>query len=405
MLTFIIEAAVRSSALIAAVWVFLKVSRMCDLSTEKRAWTVVVAASLAMPLLMWSVVVGAMTLEVMPAPLADSIGSFTGLPNEEHPLTEVLLVVYLLGVGTFAGRLGVGLLKGAHLRRQARPVPAGEAGLDVRVSTQVQSPVSFGSTVLLPACSADWDPYTLRAVLAHEREHVRNRDSFRLWVASLCRAVFWFNPLVHWLYRRLAILIELTSDVAASRAVGDRSAYVNVLLKLATGTPTLQVGVPMVMRATLPERIRELLAPGDLPVPSSAKRNALFGSIVLILTTMMAACGAKPVTGAAADAALHVTQHPTGDELKKFYPRKLRQQHIEGMVLVRLTVDASGRVVKTRIVKETPAGVGLGEAAESVAREYRFDNSLHRPVSTNLPVKFKLQNPQPGPQPATPAPG
>ncbi|MGH7122018.1 MAG: TonB family protein [Acetobacteraceae bacterium] len=87
---------------------------------------------------------------------------------------------------------------------------------------------------------------------------------------------------------------------------------------------------------------------------------------------------------------------PTGAGLESLYSDKLRRRHIQGMAVVRITVDASGRVIKTSVARESPAGVGLVSAAESVAREYRFNNALHRPVITTLPVKFALQHPASG---------
>ncbi len=395
MLTFIAEAAIRGSALIVAVWVLLQLSRTRDPRAEKLAWTWVMAASLAMPLLTWSTVVDAIPFQIVPS-LTVSMNRIADLPPESHLLGATLLVVYFLGLATFAARLGVGLFMGARLRRDARRALVRESDLDVRVSAKVPSPVSFGSTVLLPTCSVSWNARTMQAVLAHEREHIRSRDGYRLWLASLCRAIFWFNPLVHWLHRRLTVLTELTSDAIAVVVIGDRAAYVDVLLQLATGASSLEAGSPMATRSTLPRRLRELLAPGELPVRLSAKRKAALGSIVLVLSALIVACGAKPVTGAAATSALHVRQAPTIEQLKSFYPQRLRRQHIEGMVLVRITIDASGRVVKIRIIKESPAGVGLGRAAENVARAYSFNNSLHRPVMTTMPIKFALQHPPSG---------
>jgi bla regulator protein blaR1 len=411
MLTFITEATIRSSALIASVWVLLRACRVREPGGEKLAWTLVMAASLAMPLLAWLTVAHAIPLQIVPSRLTVSMDRMTDVPPEAHLLGAAFLTVYLLGAATFAARLGVGLFMGARLRREARRALVRESDLDVRLSAEVAGPVSFGSTVLLPTCSISWHARTLQAVLAHEREHIRNHDGYRLWLASVCRAIFWFNPLVHWLYRRLTILTELTSDAAAVVVVGDRAAYVDVLLQLATGASSFEAASPMAMQPTLPGRIRELLTLTELPVRLPERRKVPLGSIVPLLSVLIAACGAEPVTGAAAISALQVHQAPTIAELKELYPHELRRRRIAGMVLVRITVDASGRVVKTSIVKETPAGVGLGEAAERVARAYSFDNSLHRPVMTTMPVKFALQHssagspvPDPGPTVASQSP-
>ncbi|HEY7928784.1 MAG TPA: M56 family metallopeptidase [Steroidobacteraceae bacterium] len=394
MLSFLIEALVRSSVLIAAVWVLLQVCRIRHAGGEKFAWTLVAAALLAMPLLIASMVAGTMLpVAILPAQLAASGGALTALPPVAHALCSFLIAVYGVGVAAFAARLGSGLLLGARLRRGAQPVARWGQGMDVRLSAKVHAPVSFGSTVLLPAASVRWDAATLRAVLAHEREHIRNRDGQRLWLASLCRAIFWFNPLVHWLNRRLAILAELTSDAAAVEEVGDRSTYLQVLMRIASAEASPELLLPMASRADLPLRLRRLLSPSEQAARSPASHQAVLGSAVVLLSTLIGACAAKPLvlTGPAAAAALQLEQTPSASQLKSFYPPLLRRRNIQGLVIVRITVDAGGHVVDTRIVAETPAGVGLGAAAQRVARSYQFANRLHRPVVTSLPIKFALQ--------------
>lgn len=402
MLTFLLEAVVRSSTLIAAVWVLLRLSRLRYANGEKLAWTLVAAALLTLPLLVWSIVAGRMPLAILPPQLAVPKAALADLPDAAHPLRAFVVAIYLAGALFLAARLGAGLLLGARLRRAARRLPPQRLpqwgnGMDVRQSARVPAPVSFGSTVLLPACSVHWDAITLQAVLAHEREHIRNRDGYRLWLASLCRAIFWFNPLVHWLYRRLAVLAELTSDAAAVDAIGDRSQYLAVLMRIAGAAPLSEVLVPMASRLTLSVRMRQLFSPRDPSAPPSTMHKAMVATAVVLLSVAVAACAAKPVvlTGAAATSALQPGRAPSVAGLKSFYPSLLRQRKIEGTAVVRITVDADGRVVDTRIVDEKPAGVGLGAAAQNVARAYQFNNTLHRPVITDLPIRFALQ-PAPG---------
>jgi TonB family protein len=226
-----------------------------------------------------------------------------------------------------------------------------------------------------------------------------------LWLASLCRAIFWFNPFVHWLNRRLAVLAELTSDAAAVQAIGDRSKYLEVLVRIAGGAASPEVLLPMASRLTLSVRMRQLLAPSGLSIVPSARHNAVLAGAVVLLGAVVAGCVAKPIelSGPAAASALQVGQIPTRVGLKDFYPEQLRRRLIQGKVLVRITVDARGRVVDTSILAEKPAGAGLGAAAESLARAYRFNNILHRPVITTLPVNFVLHAPTSGPPPGEPS--
>lgn len=392
MLTFLLEVLVRSTSLIVAVWVLLRLCRLRNEIVEKFAWTLVAACLLVVPLQLWSTFAEATALAILPAPLTVSTAVLAHLPSVAPSLNPWLIAIYILGVLAFAGRLAAGLLLGVRLRRDSDRVPEWGCGVDVRVSPRVKRPISFGSTVLLPACSVQWDEITRRAVLAHEGEHIRNRDGYRVWLLSLCRAILWFNPLVHWLNQRVVMLSELTSDAAAVQAIGDPSKYLDLLMGIAGGTAWPEVLVPMASRLTVPARIGQLLAPRDLPVAASAPHKAMVGGLVVLLGAIVAGCAARPVilSGPAVAAALQVDNAPPSAGRKSFYPDLLRQRNIQGKAIVRITVDAHGRVVDTRIVSEAPTGVGLGEAAQRVARAYRFRNTLDRPIITTLPVKFSL---------------
>ncbi len=395
MLTLIAEATLRSSVLMGSVWLLVRLCRIRDVHVEKLIWTVVAAASLAMPALIWAVGTAQIRLPILPTPVAGSIDTLAAVQAAPRPLGALVLVLYGLGVAVFVTRFAIGLLVGVRMCRKAQKLPGHrDSSLDVRISADIQSPASFGATVLLPPSSTVWDPLTLQAVLAHEREHIRNHDCHRLWLAALCRAVFWFNPLMHWLHHRLATLVELTSDEAAIAAIadrGDRAAYVRILLQVAVGGQPLQATVPMATGSTLSRRLRLLLASDRPSAKLPATRRILLGGAVLLLVAVVSACASRPLVLTGADASvLTVINGPGAVSLREFYPDMLRRQHIQGRALVRITVDATGRVIHAGIVTENPVGVGLGAAAMRLAREYQFDNSLHRTVITTLPVKFVL---------------
>jgi Zn-dependent protease with chaperone function len=75
-------------------------------------------------------------------------------------------------------------------------------------------------------------PAEIRAVLAHEREHLRRRDPLRLLAARLVAAWGCYLPAAGWLARRAALRHELAADRAAAGSAG-RGALAGALLKLA----------------------------------------------------------------------------------------------------------------------------------------------------------------------------
>jgi len=109
-------------------------------------------------------------------------------------------------------------------------------GVEVRESDEVMVPMTVGwrrKVVLLPAGWRGWDEFALRAVMAHEVEHVRRGDWGMSLVAALNRAVFWFHPLAWWVERRLLGLAEEACDGAAIAVVGDGRRYAEVVLGFA----------------------------------------------------------------------------------------------------------------------------------------------------------------------------
>jgi len=79
--------------------------------------------------------------------------------------------------------------------------------------------------------------------------------------------------------------------------------------------------------------------------------------------------------------------------LRKYYPQPALRAGFEGDVVLRLLIDADGRVVKIDIVSDPGEGLGPA-AAEAVQREYRFAPATVNgvPVATTVPftVHFTL---------------
>lgn len=66
--------------------------------------------------------------------------------------------------------------------------------------------------IVLPVSWRSWSDSKLRAALTHEMMHVRRRDTTSSILAALAVCLFWFNPAVWFLQRRLAMLAEEACD-------------------------------------------------------------------------------------------------------------------------------------------------------------------------------------------------
>ncbi|HML12501.1 MAG TPA: M56 family metallopeptidase, partial [Xanthobacteraceae bacterium] len=340
MLALLLESALRSLLLGAAVWLGLKLLRVKNPHAQMTAWTLVLVASLAMPGLMRLVTV---TLPAAPpAPLAQIIwpapapAAIERLPQPERPIRSdpraaadaaasappvaaapaarravdwraVAMAVYALVGGMLLARLIVGLLLTWRLARAARPVRASwTAGVDVRVSDVVGVPVTFGSTILLPAEYVGWSTAKRRAVFTHERAHVRHGDFYVLLLAALNRAVFWFNPFAWWQFVRLAELAEIISDDAALEALEDRPRYAGILLDVAGRRQHAPAALAMARPATVRRRVERILAAREAPARADwRQRLAVVGALLPLVATcaVTIAHGTPPAEPAPAAAA------------------------------------------------------------------------------------------------------
>ena len=249
MLAILAESALRSLILGSVVWIGLNLLRVRNPNLHMTCWTMVLVASLSMPLLMhWTTVT--VTVDALPAPAAEHLWSAknpltdispellgsllapeTGMPAAapgEHAATvnwlALATAIYAFVAGMLLLRLAVGLYLTWRLARAAKPMSEPwTADWSVRVSNVIAGPVTFGSTILLPPQCFDWDLRKREAVLAHEGAHVVNRDFYLLLFASFNRAVFWFSPFAWWHLTRLAELAEIISDARALEVVAGQA--------------------------------------------------------------------------------------------------------------------------------------------------------------------------------------
>jgi len=411
----LIEAALRALILALAVWGGLRLLRVGNVLAQKAVWCLVLAAALLMPLLMrwqWLPSNATVQMPIFAWPQSDSPADSSlavapelnsgsspaqqSMPEaisgpshlavvSETPSQPVVFsqpdapaekasyfrfatlgwFLYLAVSGVFLTRLLLGLGSAARLWLRAKPVliePQFDlaAGLRVRWSIRIASPVAVGSGVVLPADYSEWDAEKLRIVLAHERSHVRQGDFYLQLFAELYAALFWFSPLGWWLKRKLCDLGEAISDRAGLEEAASRCSYAQVLLEFAAlPRLTLTQGVSMAHNSNISHRIERLLNESSFRHAFAGSRLRALLAVLLVPVALFAATALIRVEAAA-------STQPAASQ-----PAALAQPAAQEQVSAWPTPE------KTILVAEAPVPP-RAEAAEAPApgAEYPFERTL-----------------------------
>ncbi|MEA3159575.1 MAG: hypothetical protein QOD95_1123, partial [Gammaproteobacteria bacterium] len=296
----LLEAAVRSLVMGAMILAALRLLRIDQVRARRTAWLLALIGALTMPVLVGAQIgprllpeiaaakpqatlyrdgpyIGAAASSASRDAAAQDAPRFNDGRNasaagvqgardaEGAQPSNIVLTLAVFGYCAVAAVLSLRLCAGVgfalRLRNQAeRVVFPFDPELDVRSSSRIATPVTIGSSVLLPSGYVSWDEATLRIVLSHERAHVRQADFYVHALAGLHCALFWFNPFSWWLQRQLSELGEALSDCAAVEQAESRASYAETLLAFATRARWPLTGVAMASTSNLTPRIERLLS-------------------------------------------------------------------------------------------------------------------------------------------------
>ncbi|MET4081285.1 TonB family protein [Pedobacter sp. UYP30] len=138
------------------------------------------------------------------------------IPDEKisFTFTDVLAVLYLLGVAFFLGKLILSLIKTRKLLSAETPGAA----------------YSFlGRKVIDPALPA------AEVISLHEDVHIRQFHSIDVLLFELFAIVNWFNPFIHLYKKALQDIHEFLADEASANSHGDKHAYAVLILSNVMG--------------------------------------------------------------------------------------------------------------------------------------------------------------------------
>jgi TonB family protein len=256
---------------------------------------------------------------------APAVVAAAAAPTDQRPsLAAVTVALWVAGFAWLAARRIRALLDLRRAALAARPVDAptwNAAAGEIARAIGLSRPVRLLSTdrpellatwglasprLAVPAHALGWDDAKVRAVLAHELEHVRRRDWIVQLAADVARDANWWNPLFWWASRRLRLESERACDDAVLRAGMAGRDYAAHLIDIAracgSASRAAHPAAAMARRSTLHRRIDAMLNPR---LPRSAVSFPLAALVVVsMLAVAFSVAGlraqdsaAQPLTG------------------------------------------------------------------------------------------------------------
>jgi TonB family protein len=387
--TYLISVAIKSTVLLAAGLLCLRLLRGRDAAARHLICLVALAGAAVAPLLaLWSPQWSFLIL-VPAGPGAAVAGNRLRSGSPSWPL--VLASVWALGAFIMTVRATGGWVMLLRTRRRSAHFLDGD-GAEVRIGN-VSTPLTCGvlrPLILLPEDARDWDELRLRAVLLHESAHVRRRDCVAKYVAQASRALLWWNPLAWMVAARLNHEQELACDDAVLSAGVPADTYATVLLDVAREcSSSLVLGCAMGNNsaALLRKRFAHLFEWRQGVTRSTRRTAVAIPLLLLLLTTVSFAEKVYKIgPGIVPPKVLEKSEEPQ-------YTQEAKAAKIEGTVGLTIVVGTDQRAHDIKITKSLDSG--LDASAINSIKTWRFQpgtkNGKPVAVQAKIDVNFRLQ--------------
>jgi TonB family protein len=327
-------------------------------------------------------------------------------PSKPWPIERVALMILMGGIVTRGLWLAAGFRSLARLGRDSDPPPVAlrpvlaaaerEVGVraDFRTSERAAAPITFGlrrPIVLLPPSLGAMEAETQRAIVYHELVHVRRRDWTCCVAEEFVRSALWFHPAIWWLVGRIHLSREQLVDQVVVGLTASRERYVEALLAVAEAKiHGLIPAPPFLRRGLLKKRVAEILKETTMTTRRLilvlvVSAGALF-LVARIATTIFPLRAHAQEFGSAP---IQVVQG--GENLVHrsalVYPHRAIERHVEGDVVLEVSVDEQGQVSDARVVSGPEE---LRRACLQSVLEWRYHASKSAPASTQVMIHFQL---------------
>jgi beta-lactamase regulating signal transducer with metallopeptidase domain len=242
-------------------------------------------------------------------------------PGLAAPLAAGIVTVWALGALVGLAGLARSIARVRALKRRSSPLEGTlatelpwlttTAGREIylRLSYETETPIAVGfrrPAILLPTEMATADGLTsIEPLIMHEYAHLARYDDWTNLAQRATERLFWFNPAVWILGRRIALEREVAADEAVVARTHDAKHYATTLWRMAQEMrmPEHVVVAPgaMLTRRQISVRIERLLE--ESPVTPRRLGAVAFAVTLLALTGVAGlAAGAPPVVLAQNDA-------------------------------------------------------------------------------------------------------
>ncbi len=418
LLTYLFEA----SICIALVWIFFKLvlEKLTFFDWNRGILLGMLGLAMIIPLLSFNFLPGTSL------PMQEfTLPTFT-VGNEIETVNafswqEIILVVYLVGLGIMTNRLIREYFRSLAQIRQAEK--HNFQGFTLAVDPRFQ-PATFFNYVLLPEFRPEDEDQ--QQIILHESVHVSKNHTWDLVLIQIAKAVFWFNPLIYIFERSLREIHEYQADQGVTESYSPIE-YSRLLLRLIVQEKQLQLTHHFNQFQTK-KRIVMMNKPKS---ETSEKSRFLFAIPVLALMAVVFSCEITPEpelegpaqmgekatqvgpanitarlndVGTNADEIFDVVENPPqpiggmsgwnqylSDNLQ--YPEQARSMGIEGTVIAVFVVQADGSITDVDILRGI--GGGCDEAAIRVienAPNWEPGTQRDKVVNTRMrvPIRFQL---------------
>lgn len=307
------------------------------------------------------------------------------------------------------------LLAGIRQWRGQRRFERGMGALHPRSDGSWQASADPG----LPALVGLWSPrvvvgpdFDLRfsaaeraLILQHEFQHRRHGDHWANAALALLRCLFWFHPLLPWASRRFLRDQELACDArTVDPHPASRRLYANALLKAQLVHPVAPMACHWRSQPMLKERIAMMKEHKRRALPWVTGQVLVVGLCMGLGAVAWAsqagsggspAISAEPFQFAQEDAAKAGLERPvTIDRMPPpSYPASAFENNQSGEVVLRVEVDAQGRVSDVRVLSATNPGV-FDAASIAAARQWTYRPAMKDGKAVagavRIPVNFAM---------------
>ncbi len=229
-----------------------------------------------------------------------------------------------------------------------------------------------------------------KLILEHEICHFDRNDMYWNLFAITCLLLFWFHPLAWLAYFRFRQDQELSCDqlVLARKPKESRINYGKALLVAAQSSPSLAASqIPFTKygdKKIMLERINNLKR-------KTKVSKSILGAVILTTVTLLSglsyAGNQHSITG---DAMAESVKLQPIMRVEPKYPLKAAQNQIEGSVVLKFDVTASGIVENVEVVNAKPAYV-FDKVAVTALKQWQYTAIGHTKKNNLVQLDFAIK--------------